>query len=70
MIGAYVIQHLYVLKYIQEEASSDKQKQLQLGSPRTPGCNLGGKAGISSNAKDQSIPPLPRKCFFSSTIQY
>ena len=31
MIGTYVIEQLYVLKYIQTEASSDKQKKYNKG---------------------------------------
>ena len=59
MIGANVIEHLYVLKYIQAEAYSEKQKQLQQGIPHTSGCHLGVKPGISPDAKDQFISPHP-----------
>ena len=57
MIGASVIENLYVLKYIQAETSADNKKRLQQRSPHTPGCHLGGKPGIPPNSKDQPPPP-------------
>ena len=60
MIGASVIGHLYVLKYIQEETSSDNPKNLKIqpGSPHAAECHLGrggGKPGIPPNPKDQFL---------------
>ena len=59
MIGASVIGHLYVLKYIQEETSLDNRQKNQQGSPLTPGCHLGGGGG--------QVYPLTPKTRLSNT---